>query len=434
MRKLLLFAVIIQFFASCSSDPNDNGGTNVTAVPAAPTNLVATVISTTQVDLQWTDNSTNETGYKVERKLVGGNFSQVASTGSNIATYSDLNLTPNTTYTYKIVAYNSVGNSLQYSNEATVTTNLIPILATLPISDTTAISATSGGNITNDAGSPVTARGVCWSTTSGPTVALSTKTTDGAGTGSFTSSINGLTANSIYYVRAYATNSAGTAYGNEQMFTTTTQTYSYTTGPNFTDIDGNVCPSIITSCGQTWTSKNLNVSRYLNGDIIPQVTNSIQWANLTTGAWSWYNNDSATYASTYGRLYNWYAVNDPRGLAPQGWHVPTDAEWNILTKCIDVNADTNQISTNVAGTAMKSTSGWYNNGNGTNSSGFAGLPGGFRFYDGTFNDVTGFGSCWSASEYGTAGAWARYLYYSSSYVARFSNNKRYGFSVRVVRD
>jgi uncharacterized protein (TIGR02145 family) len=86
--------------------------------------------------------------------------------------------------------------------------------------------------------------------------------------------------------------------------------------------------------------KNLNVSKYKNGDIIPQVTDGTQWANLTTGAWCWYNNDSATYAATYGKLYNWYAVNDPRGLAPEGWHVPSDGEWNILIKYLDPIADT----------------------------------------------------------------------------------------------
>ena len=106
-----------------------------------------------------------------------------------------------------------------------------------------------------------------------------------------------------------------------------------------TDINGNVYPTVNIGT-QTWMQKNLNVSKYKNGDIIPQVTNPTQWAVLTTGAWCWYNNDSATYAATYGKLYNWYAVNDPRGLAPEGWHVPSDGEWNKLVKYLDISSDT----------------------------------------------------------------------------------------------
>lgn len=187
---------------------------------------------------------------------------------------------------------------------------------------------------------------------------------------------------------------------------------------------------------QTWSSKNLDVATYRNGDPIPQVTDSTQWANLTTGAWCWYNNDSAMYAATYGKLYNWYAVNDPRGLAPQGWHVPTVAEWNKLTKFIDPSADTTQCCSNVARTAMKSTTGWNNNnsGNGTNSSGFSGLPGGNRNVNGKFSSVGYLGGWWSASAYDTAYAWYRGLGYANSNIARGYLNKTSGFSVRVVKD
>ena len=103
-------------------------------------------------------------------------------------------------------------------------------------------------------------------------------------------------------------------------------------GPNVKDIDGNVYPTIITSCGQVWTVKNLSVSSYCNGDSIPQVTDSSQWHLLRTGAWCWYKNDSMKYCK-YGKLYNWYAVNDSRGLAPEGWHIPSDDEWTELIDC-----------------------------------------------------------------------------------------------------
>jgi uncharacterized protein (TIGR02145 family) len=140
------------------------------------------------------------------------------------------------------------------------------------------------------------------------------------------------------------------------------------------------------------------------------------------------------YAATYGRLYNWYAVNDPRGLAPQGWHVPTDAEWNRLVKFIDPGADTTQCCNNIAGAAMKSTTGWNSSGNGTNSSGFAGLPGGNRSINGAWVNVGNFGFWWSASKYDTSRAWYRDMYYGISLVNRGYSHEANGFSVRVVRD
>ena len=189
---------------------------------------------------------------------------------------------------------------------------------------------------------------------------------------------------------------------------------------------------------QIWSTKNLDVARYRNSDPIPQVTDQTQWANLTTGAWCWYNNDSAAYAATYGRLYNWYAVNDPRGLAPQGWHVPTNREWDIMTKFLDPTVDTTVrgfTGTDV-GTKMKNTSGWERggNGNGSNSSGFAGLPGGLRLNDGAFIYVGVYGIWWSAGEFGASNAWRRVLTRFDADVGRSEIFKSSGFSVRVVRD
>ena len=389
--------------------------------PLAPTNLSVTVSSPLlYAALTWTDVSTNETGYKIERKTGSGVFTQIAQVGTNVSTFNDSTITQSTTYTYRVYAYNNAGNSAQYSNEFQITTLAVPTINTNSITAITNTTATGGGNVTADGGATVTARGICWSTSTNPTIALTTKTTDGSGTGSFTSSMTGLTANTTYYVRAYATNSVGTVYGTQQTFTTTNTTFVN-------------LPSV-TIGTQIWSSQNLSVATYRNGDPIPQVTDPTQWQNLTTGAWCWYNNDSATYAATYGRLYNWYAVNDPRGLAPQGWHVPTDAEWNKLTKFIDPSADTTQCCSNVAGTAMKNTTGWNNSGNGTNSSGFSGLPGGFRYNNGSFNFVGGFGGWWSASAYDATLAWSRYLGDGNSNVYRGSINKTYGFSVRVVRD
>ncbi len=216
MRKMLftLFAGI--FIWGCKKDKD---GT-VTVVPISPTELTATVISTTQVNLSWTDKSTNETGFKVQRKTGSGAYADIATVNKDITTYSDNGLTPATTYTYRVYAYNSTGASLSYTNEVTVTTFGSAVLTTTAITNISNTSAKSGGTITSDGGSPITARGIVWSTTSNPTVALTTKTIDGTGTGSFISNLTGVTANTTYYVRAYATNSAGTSYGNEVSFKT----------------------------------------------------------------------------------------------------------------------------------------------------------------------------------------------------------------------
>lgn len=178
---------------------------------------------------------------------------------------------------------------------------------------------------------------------------------------------------------------------------------------------------------QVWSLKNLDVATYRNGDPIPQVSDSATWFNLTTGAWCWYNNDSATYAATYGRMYNWYAVNDPRGLAPVGWHVPSDAEWTTLTNFLG--------GSSVAGGSMKSTTGWTSPNTGaTNSSGFTGLPGGYRYNFSIFSGAEIYAFFWSATEYSGSNAWQRELSWTKSNLARNANFKHNGFSVRLVKD
>ena len=175
---------------------------------------------------------------------------------------------------------------------------------------------------------------------------------------------------------------------------------------------------------QVWTSKNLDVATYRNGDVIPQVQDENALGNLTTGAWCYYDYDESN-GTKYGKLYNWYAVNDPRGLAPKGYHIPSDAEWTQLSDYLGGDGE--------AGTKMKSTSGWVENVNGTNSSGFSGLPGGLRS-SGTFNDVGYNGYWWSSTELDTGRAWPRHLFYSNGNVYRYDYNKENGFSVRCLRD
>ena len=311
----------------------------------------------------------------------------------------------------------------------------VPTLITTAISSIANYTAISGGNISSDGGSSITARGVCWSTSSNPTIALSTKTNDGEGTGVFTSDIYGLTANTTYYVKSYATNSEGTAYGNELSFTISAINVP---GSNVTDIDGNTYQSV-TNCSQTWTKQNLNVSKYTDGTPIPQVTDPTQWENLTTGAWCYIENNIAN-GTTYGKLYNWYAVagiynsesaTNPairKKLAPTGWHIPTDAEWLQLTHCLEWS---------VAGRKMKSTSTLWQSPNlpATNESGFSGLPGGYRVNTGQFYNI-GIGAWWwSSSEANATNAWNCHLGYAqdNATIDDFGY-KGLGFWVRCLKD
>ena len=181
----------------------------------------------------------------------------------------------------------------------------------------------------------------------------------------------------------------------------------------------------VTIGSQVWTIKNLDVATYRNGDVIPQVQDENAWENLTTGAWCYYDNDTSN-GTKYGKLYNWYAVNDPRGLAPNGYHIPTDAEWTQLSDYLGGESE--------AGTKMKSTSGWVENGNGTNSSGFSGLPGGYRNYYGTFYLIDYLGFWWSSAEGGAGSAWFRVLNYYDGNVYGDYSSKSVGFSVRCLRD
>ena len=188
---------------------------------------------------------------------------------------------------------------------------------------------------------------------------------------------------------------------------------------------------IVTIGTQVWMRKNLDVSTFRNGDVIPQASTDAAWKAAGENkqpAWCYYDNDTANGAK-YGKLYNWYAVNDPRGLAPAGYHIPTDAEWTVLTDYLG--------GEDVAGKKMKSASGWFENGNGTNSSGFSGLPGGFRINFGAFFNIGSNGYWWSSTKRRTIHAWLRHLYSSSGNVERGNWGhwgKKAGFSVRCLRD
>ncbi len=179
---------------------------------------------------------------------------------------------------------------------------------------------------------------------------------------------------------------------------------------------------------QVWMTQNLNVDKFRNGDPIPEAKTKEEWARAGENkqpAWCYYENDPANGAK-YGKLYNWYAVNDPRGLAPEGWKIPSDEDWIRLTDFLG--------GAQVAGTKMKSTDFWAESGNGTNESGFSGLPGGARYFNGTFTYIGKHGYWWSSPEIGAFNAWYCSLIYNYGSVSRYHVNKTNGFSVRCVKD
>jgi len=195
---------------------------------------------------------------------------------------------------------------------------------------------------------------------------------------------------------------------------------------------------------QEWMVENLNVDRFRNGDLIPEVKSPNEWEKAGKSgkpAWCYFENDDLN-GEKYGKLYNWFAVNDPRGLAPEGWHIPSDKEWSILIKFF--------FTEDEAGISLKSQQGWNSyeseesdddseslmiSGNGSNSSGFYGLPGGCRYEDGQFCDIGDIGNWWSSSLYDTNLAWSVNLRtFFDNIETSWSNRIEYGYSVRCTKD
>jgi uncharacterized protein (TIGR02145 family) len=188
--------------------------------------------------------------------------------------------------------------------------------------------------------------------------------------------------------------------------------------------------SMVTIGKQVWMTQNLNVDKFRNGDPIPEAKTEEEWriaGKTEKPAWCYYDNDP-TNGEKYGKLYNWYAVNDPRGLAPKGWHIPSHEEWKIMSDYLG--------GERVAGKKMKSSNGWElfheQNGNGTNESGFTGFPGGSR--SGRFNKIGKNGNWWSCSEYDAGGAWTRNLDYDDGSIDIGRGVKERGMSVRCIKD
>ena len=209
--------------------------------------------------------------------------------------------------------------------------------------------------------------------------------------------------------------------------TTTTLPPTTTTTTTFNPCPDCISGTEVTIGTQIWTGCNLDVTTYANGDPIPEVTDPSVWDTLETGAWCYYDNVSSN-GTTYSKLYNGYAVADPRGLAPVGYHIPTDAEWTTLTTYLG--------GTTVAGGKMKETGlcHWLDpNVGATNESGFTGLPAGYRSTGGTFYDINWSAYFWSSTIEFTL-MWARHLYVEDATVYVGNHSQKLGFSVRLIKD
>lgn len=423
---VFLFALIVAY--SCNSE-----AVSVKLLPVLATNVTTLITQNTAIS---GGNISSDNGFKVTTRGVCWSLKSNPtikdsltsdSTGTGAFTSLIKNLIPDTTYYVRAYATNKNGTAYGLQETFRTLSIKLPVIATTAVSDITATTATSGGNITSDGGSVIIARGVCWNTSPNPTI-NNYRIQAGSGTGAFASTLTNLS--NICYVRAYASNSAGISYGNQLVFAVV--------GPDsmVTDVDGNVYHAVAIGT-QVWMVENLKTTKYNDGTAIPLVTNSTEWAEVTTPAFCWYN-DATTFKNKYGALYNWYTVNTAK-LAPKGWHIPTDTEWTTLTDYVTTNLG---YSLNVA-KALAATTDWNTNsttggvGNNltlNNSTGFSALPCGDRVSDGTFYNHGDGGYWWCSTELDTGYAWLRYMTYFESSVLRSSGDKRAGVSVRCIRD
>jgi uncharacterized protein (TIGR02145 family) len=415
MKKLILIFIITFVFTGCKKSEDKT----VEVIPLAPTELKATLISKDQVDLTWKDNSTNETGYKIERKTGLGNFIEIGTTLKDINTFSDKSISSNTGYIYRVFGYNKGGKSAQYSNEVNLGA---PSLTTTAVSEISGISAISGGNIILIGGAPVTSRGVVWSTKSNPEITLNSKTGDGIGSGPYQSSITKLDHATKYYVRAYASNNSGTGYGNEITFTTAPFTFNL----------------ITSNTGRVWMDRNLGAgqvakaSGYINGEVHYADDSSFgylyQWGRgsdghqlRTSGTTSILSNTDlpghnnfiigSNYLDWRSPTNNnlWQGTNGTNNPCPKGFRIPTAAEW-----------------------AEEITTWTSKNSNGAFSSKLKLPVAGIRTYSNVATTYTaGLASYWSST---TDGSRAKALYFRSDVAGISSDPRFYGHCVRCIME
>jgi uncharacterized protein (TIGR02145 family) len=296
----------------------------------------------------------------------------------------------------------------------------LPLIATSYICDLSLNTAGCYGTITNTNGDSIVKKGVCWSgTNQNPTITDSVVLM-GAGSESFKAIIKGLNKLTTYYARAFVTDTTDkTTYGDVLTFETL---------DTISDICGNVY-RIKKFGSQVWMIDNLKTAKYRNGDSIACVLNDTIWSRGDVAAYSYYI-AKTTNINRYGLLYNWAAISEERNIAPEGWHIPTDAEWETLINYLGGNL--------IAGGKMKGETdkvAWsFPNTGGTNESSFSGLPAGQRNYDATYSGIGTIGSWWAKSEFNASKSWSFSVGTNYKSITKLALDKGIGFSVRCVKD
>lgn len=347
---------------------------------------------------------------------------KAAGTGSGEFTITIEELRPNTEYYARAYAENRIG--LAYGNEIIFNTGIaLPAVTTGQITSVTATSAVCEATIIYDGGAQITKRGVCWSISPDPDINDNYMTTSSV-TETYLCNLTSLQSGTLYFIRAFVENDAGISYGAEKSFLT-----------GVSDTEGNLYKTVIIG-SQTWMAENLQSTRLNDNTPIPNITDNSLWVGTSAPAYCWYDNDNV-HKPVYGALYNWYTVNTGK-LCPEGWHVPTDEEFNSLEVFLGMIPE---VANNWGfrgtdqGFQLKSTTGWGNNGNGNNSSGFSALPGGYRFgADGQYFLLTTLTYWWCNSAHDTDRGWYRRVESENSQVYRASTSKKGGKYVRCIKN
>jgi uncharacterized protein (TIGR02145 family) len=300
-----------------------------------------------------------------------------------------------------------------------------PNVVTTKVFKITDNSATVEAEVVTANGDSVTVRGLCWCTSPIPTTDNNV-TSSGSGCGCFECCMTGLSPNTTYYVRGYATNENGTDYGN---------IITFTTPPLAVDIEGNTYHTVKIG-DQVWMSENLRVIHFSNGAMIPKIDNNTEWANTNTAAYCIANNGTEIF-------YNAYAAVDGRNLAPAGWHVATDEDWKILEGTVDSqfavgDPEWEKIMErgSDAGGNLKTVDGWMGPNTGaTNLSGFSAVPVGWRWGNtGEIAPGGGQASFWTSTPVSGITSWARAIFYDDDRIHRNYYENTYGGSIRCVKD
>ena len=387
---------------------------NPPETPSNPSPLNGSIDQAISLSLSWTCSDPDGDALTYDVYFgISSNPTTAISTGQIAQNISRSGLANLTTYYWKIVAKDGKGGTISSPIWSfTTVPNNPPAEPSSPTpansSIDRAITLTLSWSCSDPDGDALT-YDVYFGTDNNPATAIST------GQSAQNISRNGLANLTTYYWKIVAKDDKGG--------TTSSPIWSFTTVEEIiTDIDGNTYHSIKIGT-QVWMVENLKTTKYRNGDLISNVTDGTAWNNLTTGAYCNYNND-VNNTVTYGRLYNWYAVNDSRNIAPAGWHIPTDAEWTTLTSFVGASS----------GKKLKSKTGWNTGGNGTDDYGFSALPGGYRLNNGAFGNIGDYGYWLSSTENLTSYAWYRSMLYFTNNVERDYGGKWNGLSVRCIKD